>query len=69
MAIVGTQLTGLGLPAIRRCHMHAGKRPCGLFSCGEAADVQVEGLDALENAAGPDCLRLARHMLSERPHR
>lgn len=35
--------------------MHVGKRPCGLFRCDDAAEVQVEGLDALENAAGPDC--------------
>jgi hypothetical protein len=48
-----------------RCHMHAGKRPCGLFCCDDATEMQVEGLDALENAAGPDCPRLARQMLSE----
>jgi hypothetical protein len=35
--------------------MHAGKRPCGLFRCDDAAEVQVEGLDPPENAAGPDC--------------
>jgi hypothetical protein len=45
--------------------MHAGKRPCELFRCDDAAEVQVEGLDALENAAGPDCPQLARQMLSE----
>jgi hypothetical protein len=38
-----------------RRHMHAGKRPCGLFRCDDAAEVQVEGLDPPENAAGPDC--------------
>jgi hypothetical protein len=35
--------------------MHAGKRPRGPFRCGDATEMQVEGLDALENAAGPDC--------------
>jgi hypothetical protein len=49
----------------KRRHMHAGKRPCGLFRCDDAAEVQVEGPDALEYTAGPDCPRLARQMLSE----
>ena len=36
--------------------MHAGKRPCAPFRCDDAAAMQVEGLDALENAAAvPDC--------------
>jgi hypothetical protein len=35
--------------------MHAGKRPCGPFRCGDATEMQVGGLDALENVAGPDC--------------
>jgi hypothetical protein len=35
--------------------MHAGKRPCGPFRCDDATEMQEEGLDALENAAGPDC--------------
>jgi hypothetical protein len=40
------------------------KRPCAPFRCDDAAEMQVEGLDALENAAGPDCLWLARQMRS-----
>jgi hypothetical protein len=47
--------------------MHAGKRPCGSFRCGDVTEMQ-EGLDALENAAGLDP-RLAWQMLSERPYR
>jgi hypothetical protein len=35
--------------------MHAGKRPCGPFRCDDATEMQVGGLDALENVAGPDC--------------
>jgi hypothetical protein len=35
-----------------RHHMHAGKRPCGPFRCDDATEMQVGGLDALENAAG-----------------
>jgi hypothetical protein len=35
--------------------MHAGKRPCGPFRCDNATEVQVEGLDALENAIRHDC--------------
>jgi hypothetical protein len=38
-----------------RCHMHAGKRLCGPLRCDDATEMQVEGLDAHENAAGPDC--------------
>jgi hypothetical protein len=34
--------------------MHAGKRPRGPFRCDGVTEIQVEGLDALENAAGPD---------------
>jgi hypothetical protein len=34
--------------------MHAGKRRCGLLRCDNEAEVQVESLDPLENAAGPD---------------
>ena len=36
--------------------MHAGKRPCGPFRCDDATEMQAEGFDALENAAGPHCL-------------
>jgi hypothetical protein len=32
-------------------HMHAGKRPCGPFCCDDVAQMQVEGLNTLENAA------------------
>jgi hypothetical protein len=40
-----------------------------LFRCDDAAEVQVEGLDALENAAGHDSsARAARQILNERPH-
>jgi len=35
--------------------MYVGKRPYGLFHRDDVAKVQVEGLDTLENAAGPDC--------------
>jgi hypothetical protein len=51
-----------------RRHMHVGKRPCAPLRCDDAAEMQVEGLDALENAAGPDCPRLAQQMLSEKPY-
>lgn len=37
-----------------RCHLHAGKRPCGPLRCDEAIGMQVEGLDALENAVRHD---------------
>jgi hypothetical protein len=47
--------------------MHAGKRPCGPFRCDDATEMQAGGLDALEHTAGPDCPRLARQILSERP--
>jgi hypothetical protein len=50
-----------------RRHMHASKRPCEPFRCDDATEMQGEGLDALENAVGPDCTP-ARQMLSERPH-
>jgi hypothetical protein len=36
--------------------MHASKRSCGPFRCDDAAEMQVEGLGALETATGPDCL-------------
>jgi hypothetical protein len=44
--------------------MHAGKRPCGSFRCDNVTEMQVESLDALENAA-----RAVRQIVREGPHR
>jgi hypothetical protein len=46
--------------------MHAGKRPCGAFRWDSVTEMQVEGLDALENAAGHKSpARLAPRMIRE----
>jgi hypothetical protein len=43
--------------------MHAGKRPCEPFRRDDATEMQVEGLDAPEDAAGQHSpARLVRHM-------
>jgi hypothetical protein len=50
--------------------MHAGKRPCGPFRCDDATEMQVEGLNALENAAGHESsARAARQTVREGLHR
>jgi hypothetical protein len=50
--------------------MDAGKRPCGPLHCDDATEMQGEGLDALENAAGPDCppAGTADAVSAARPH-
>jgi hypothetical protein len=35
--------------------MYAVERPRGPFRCDDVNEMHVEGLDVLENAAGPDC--------------
>jgi hypothetical protein len=52
--------------AARRCHMHAGKRPCGPFRCDDAAELQVEGPDALETRQ--DLIADEYRKDSARPH-
>jgi len=67
MATVGEQLSAFGLPAMR-CHMHTGANTCGPFRCDDVTDMQVEGLDALEDAAGHDSpARAARQHSDRRP--
>ena len=50
--------------------MHAGKRPCGPFRCNDVTEMQVEGLDALEDAAGHDSPAVAAlQIVTEGLHR
>jgi hypothetical protein len=49
------RLTRSGLPAIRDATGMQVDVPYGPFRRDDAAEMQVEGLDALENAAGHDC--------------
>ena len=55
MTIVGIQLTGFGLPAIRDATCMQVNALVNLPAVMVRAVMQAEGLDALENAAGPDC--------------
>lgn len=46
--------------------MHAGKPPCGPLRCEDVTDMQVEGFDALEDAAGHDSPARAARQHSDR---
>jgi hypothetical protein len=60
MAIVSIQLTGFGLPAIRDATCMQVNALVALFRCDDAAEVQVEGLDAPEDTAGQHSTAPAR---------
>lgn len=70
MAIVGIQLTGLGLPAMRDATCMQVNALVDLPTVMMRAEMQAEGLDALENAAGHDSsARAARQTVRKGLHR